>query len=349
MGYKHRYDFSQESGRWRALADYYLISDKAKLRLEWIIFHHSVARKNVSDTSKHFGISRKTLHKWIKRFDPRRIQSLEEQKRRPKNVRTWEVTPLQEQQIVDLRKQHLMYGKAKLKVLYEKRYAEPISTWKIERVVRKHRLYPDLEAHKKQQQRKRRRDKKPKLRIHELDTSTFPAGTLWHTDTVILWWYGQYRVIFTAIEDKTKLGYARVYPSHSSKNAADFLKRLVYLSDASIAVMHSDNGSEFAGMFEKACAFLGIQQVYSRIKQPKDNPDLERFNRTVQEEWLLFSEVGLDEIKEANLDLTDWLIEYNFHRPHQSLDYLTPMEYAHKNYFNVLPMYPARTQALLQC
>jgi transposase InsO family protein len=54
--------------------------------------------------------------------------------------------------------------------------------------------------------------------------------------------------------------------------------------------------------------------------------------------------VGLDEIKEANQDLTEWLIEYNFNRPHQSLDYLTPIEYANKHYFKVLPMTPASTK-----
>jgi transposase InsO family protein len=191
--------------------------------------------------------------------------------------------------------------------------------------------------------RKQRRRSKPHTRIHKIDANQYPAGSLWHTDTIILWWYGQYRVIFSAIEDKTKSGYARVYPTHSSRNAKDFLERLLYLSDASITVMHSDNGSEFAGEFEKACKLLGIKQVYNRVRQPKDNPALERFNRTVQEEWLGLSEVGLDEIQEANQDLTEWLVEYNFNRPHQSLDYQTPIEYAQQTYFKVLPMWSSRT------
>ena len=126
-------------------------------------------------------------------------------------------------------------------------------------------------------------------------------------------------------------------------NAADFLKRLMVLADCEIIVIHSDNGSEFAGEFEKACKELEIEQVYSRVRTPDDNPALERYNKTVQEEWLAFSEIGLDEIKEANQDLTNWLIEYNFHRPHQALDHLTPIEYAHQTYFKVLPMYPAST------
>lgn len=108
--------------------------------------------------------------------------------------------------------------------------------------------------------------------------------------------------------------------------------------------MHSDNGSEFQGDFEKACDKLNILQIYSRPNTPKDNPTLERFNSTVQYEWLEYSEVGLDDYQEANLDLTTWLVKYNSYRPHASLDYDTPLEYAHKNFFrNVLPMWPAYT------
>jgi len=176
-----------------------------------------------------------------------------------------------------------------------------------------------------------------------MDTSKFLPGRLWHTDTIIVNWYGQRRAIFTACEDKTKIAYARVYPSEASANAADFLTRLVYLSDNQVTIMHSDNGGEFAGKFKQACNQLGITQIYSRVKQPKDNPALERFNWTLQDEWLAMSEVGLDVIIQANRDLTEWLIEYNFNRPHQSLAYQTPIEYASQHFIQVLPMYPART------
>ncbi|MCD6599513.1 MAG: integrase core domain-containing protein [Dehalococcoidia bacterium] len=45
--------------------------------------------------------------------------------------------------------------------------------------------------------------------------------------------------------------------------------------------------------------------------------------------------------------LTEWLVEYNFNRPHQSLVYLTPVEYIEKElaktHSSVLPMWPAST------
>ena len=335
-------DFSKESvyTKWRWMAIYYKLSEGAKQRLEWIIFYYTVGRKNIKYTSSYFGISRKTFHKWKKRFDPFKLALLEEVPRTPKRKRVWQVTEEEERRIIELRNRYIKYGKKKLKVLYFKQHNEAISTWKIERVIRKHNLYPpDVEYGRRV---KRKKNRKKKLRIHELAEKPV-AGRLWHTDTIILYWYEQRKVIFTAIEDKTKIAYARAYETGSSKQAADFLKRLVYLSDSDVKIIHSDNGSEFAGEFEKACLKLGIQQVYNRIRTPRDNPALERFNWTIQDEWLSRSEAGLDDIREGNLDLTEWLIEYNNVRPHESLDYLTPLEYAQKYYFNVLPMTPART------
>ena len=343
-------DYHQPLGskysRWRKIGQKSL-SPGAQIRLEWLIFYNTVGKKNASLTASYFNTSRKTLHKWLKRFKETSLTTLENHSRRPHRTRQWEVDRKQERRIIELRKKYLKYGKVKLKVLYQKRYQEKISTWKIERVIRRYQLYPDYQEHEKKLKRLKRRQNKQKARINELKKNGFnpQPGKLWHTDTIILWWYGRRRVIFTAIEDKTKLGLARAYASGSSRQAKDFLKRLVYLSNSEIKIIHSDNGSEFAGEFEKACLELGIKQIYSRVRTPKDNPALERFNWTVQDEWLALSELGLDDIQEANQDLTEWLLEYNFNRPHQSLDYLTPIEYANKHYFKVLPMSPASTLA----
>src|SRR6266498_1267327 len=326
---------------WRNLGEYWNISAGAKERMEWMIFYHTVGNKNATQTATYFGITPKTFYKWKKRFDPKKIQSLEEESRTPKNQRVWEVTPIEEERIKHLRILHMRWGKKKLQVLYQQEYHEYISTWKIECVVRKNHLYPDPHAHRKLV--RRRQHQRKRVRIHTLDTASYEPGKLWHVDTVLVDWYGSRRSILTAIEDKTKLAYARVYQTHSSRSAADFLKRLVYLSDGDIAIVHSDNGSEFAGEFEKATQDLSLFQVYSRVRTPNDNPSLERFNRTIQEEWLDLTEVGLDDIGEANHNLTDWLVEYNSVRPHQTLDYQTPIAYAHDHYFQVLPMYPANT------
>jgi len=320
------------------------LTTNAQERLEWIIFYLTVGRKNARLTAEHFSISRKTFHKWLGRFDERKLKNLEDQSRAPRKVRDWMVTRQEEAKIVSLRKENIELGKKKLQRIYQLQYGEYISTWKIERVIRKYQLYPDLTKHKKAVAR--RKLSRHKVRIHEVqsqlrDIKAF--GLLWHIDSIVIWWYGKRKVIFTAIEDTTRIAFARIYHTNTSGYAEDFLKRLMYLTDGRIQVMHQDNGSEFKGVFEESCQKMGISQVYSRPYTPKDNATLERFNRTIQEEWLDLSEVGLDDIREANENLTLWLVKYNSFRPHQALDYQTPLEYAHNQFPELLPMYPAHT------
>lgn len=254
------------------------------------------------------------------------------------------VTPIEEERIKTLRRENTELGKKKLQSLYFQEHDQTISTWKIERVIRKHRLYPDLEKHRKHVER--RHTAKKKIRIHQVTDqlkATRQYGLLWHVDAIIIWWYGRKKVIFTALEDTTRIAFARVYSTNTSGFAQDFLNRLIYLADGKVRIMHADNGSEFQGAFERACERMQILQIYSRPHTPKDNAVLERFNRTLQEEWLDLSEVGLDDIQSANEDLTLWIIKYNFKRPHQALDYQTPFTYALKQYPELLPMSPAST------
>jgi len=321
-----------------------MLSSKAQEKLEWLIFYYTIGKENATYTANYFSVSRKTLHKYLTRFDEKNLLSLEELSREPKQKRRWMVYPSEETNIIAIRKKNMEYGKRKLKVLYVREYGKAISTWKIERVIRKHKLYPDKKKHDKTVER--RGKSKPKVRIHTVKEALGKIkqfGFLWHIDAVIMWWYGQRRIIFTALEDKTKIAYARVYTTNSSSYAEDFLKRLMYLVEGKVEIMHQDNGSEFQGEFEKACRILEIVQIYSRVHTPTDNPALERFNNTIQEEWLAFSEIGLDDIPLANTDLTTWLVKYNSYRPHESLAYLTPLEYAQQNFFTVLPMWSART------
>jgi transposase InsO family protein len=170
---------------------------------------------------------------------------------------------------------------------------------------------------------------------------------LWHVDTVIFTLTeGGYRYLLTAIDDFSKLAYARLYTTHSSRNATDFLKRLHYLTEGEIINLHHDNGSEFEKDFKVACEALSLPQWYSRVRTPKDNAVLERFNRTIQEEFVEMIAIGLEDIEEVNQRLTPWLIEYNSVRPHQALDYLTPLEYIELHPQNKMsPMSPSSTNS----
>ena len=312
-----------------------------------MVFYYTVAGENATLTAQRFGISRKTFHKWFNRFKDSKydVPSLADRSRTPHHKRHWEVTLIQEERIRRLRRRYPHYGKQKLKVLYEKEYSEGISTWKIERVIRRYKLYPDQRKAEKTARKRVRARQKGKKRITQLVKKS-RLCFLFQLDTIVIYEANLKRYILTAVDHATKIGYARMYKNKSSRSAADFLYRLRHLAGQPIENLQTDNGSEFACEFEKATSKLEIQRYFSRVKTPKDNPEIERFNQTLQYEWLYDSNLSLDP-EELNPYLTEWLIEYNYHRPHQSLAYLTPIEYIENGLAKirspVLPMWSATT------
>ncbi len=88
------------------LDKYTSLSKEAKARLKWFDYYSKYP--NASRTCRYFGISRKTFHKWANLYDPQNLWSLEDRKRTPKNFRQPEITQLEEQRIIALRKKYIM-------------------------------------------------------------------------------------------------------------------------------------------------------------------------------------------------------------------------------------------------
>jgi hypothetical protein len=109
-----------------------------------------------------------------------------------------------------LRRRYPYYHKKKLKVLYEKEYSEEISTWKIERVIRRYKLYADKKKAEKIARKRTRVRYKPKKRITQLMKQGRPCF-LFHLDTIVIYWNNLKRYILTAVDHVTNLGYARMY------------------------------------------------------------------------------------------------------------------------------------------
>lgn len=324
--------------RLRVQANLLGLSKTAKQRLEWILWYEGKGEKNVTAVARHFGISRKTFHKWFGLFDQENLRTLEEKSRAPLNRRQRTFTSVQYQRVVELRQAHVRYGKMKLLTLYKQAYPDDpqISAWKVQCIIEKSGLY----YHPQKQQRinrKRCRSMKRK-KITDLKKRKV-RGFLVCLDTVVLHWKGTKRYILTAVDRYSKLAFARMYTTHTSSSSRDFLYRLHYLLEGKIHNIQTDNGSEFKLHFDHACESLKIPHYYSRVKTPKDNGVNERFNRTLREEFMVLGHTTSDSTR-FNQDLTEWLVEYNFRRPHQSLDYLPPANF-HFKYHKVLPMYPS--------
>jgi transposase InsO family protein len=89
----------------------------------------------------------------------------------------------------------------------------------------------------------------------------------------------------------------------------------------------SDNGQEFARHFHKTLLDQRIEHWHTFPRTPKMNAHCERFNRTVQEEFLdVHEELLFYDLPQFNLRLLDWLAWFNSERPHHALQLRTPLD-----------------------
>ena len=73
---------------------------------------------------------------------------------------------------------------------------------------------------------------------------------------------------------------------------------------------------------------LGITHFHTYPRSPKMNAHVERFNRTLNEEFLMHHRALLrDDVRAFNDALVDWLFWYNGERPHHALGQIAPFRF----------------------
>ena len=296
------------------------ISRDAQLRLRW--FDHHSKSQNAALTCRYFGISESCFWKWKRRYDEQGLIGLEARSRKPNVLRKPETAPDTVEQIQKLRKVFPNYGKEKIYHLLNKN----ISVSTIGRVIKRYNMF--YRAKKKRRGYSWRWGEKQ--RIKNLKAHGKPGEHV-QMDTVVLWRNSSVYYIKTAIDTVTKIAFAYAYKSNSSVTSVNFLKKLQYVLPYDIKNMHTDNGSEFLGKFHERLEKEEIPHYFSYPHCPKQHGCVERFNGTMRREFLEEGNMFYN-METLNKKLVNWLIEYNFHRPHASLSYKNPLAFYDENF-----------------
>ncbi|SRR5579883_115198 len=304
------------------------LSKTRQQRLQWMLFYHFNGQ-NVARTCRHFGISRQTFYRWKRRFDRHDLSTLEGRSHRPRKVRqpTWSAQLAE--RVLALRKQYPRWGKDKLVVLLRREHRQ-VSTSMVGRILadlkRRGVLHEPVKAAVLRQQRRKLRNRpwavrKPKYwRIQQ-------PGDLVEIDTKELRLRrGVILKHFSARDVVSRWDVVEVHRRATSLAAARFLDTLLDRLPFRVGALQVDGGSEFAAEFELACQQKEIPLFVLPPKSPKLNAHVERSHRTHNEE---FYQVQADstELTRLNQQLRRWEHTYNHIRPHQSLAYLTPLEF----------------------
>ncbi len=303
-------------------------SEVAQERLRIIKFYREYGEKA---TKEAFGADRKVINRWrqkLSRHDGA-LEGLVPESTRPKRTRTMTVPVEIIQFIREIRQEHPRLGKEKIKPLLDEycqgKGLKSISESTIGKVIKRNkffyqkacRIYHDPSMKRPLHQKRLRIKRSPRYE----DFGHIIADTVERvTDGVKDYFYN-------AIDAKLKFALTLNYKRLTSKNMKDFYERFRAVYPLQIKDWQSDNGSENLGEFDKALKDAKIPHLFIYPRCPKINSIIERYNRTLQEEFI---DSHLDIIHDKELfhqHLADYMVFYLTKRIHKSLDKTTPVDY----------------------
>jgi transposase InsO family protein len=130
-----------------------------------------------------------------------------------------------------------------------------------------------------------------------------------------------YSYLHTAIDDHSRLAYTEILPDERKDTATAFWARAhAWFTTAGITIerVMTDNGSCYrSAPWRQALAAAGITHQRTRPYRPQTNGKVERFNRTLADEWAYARPYRSETERRAALD--PWLHTYNHHRGHTAL------------------------------
>lgn len=256
-------------------------------------------KHTVTETAIRFRVSRKTVYKWLKRYDGT-LESLEDRSHRPHKspkAHTKEELKL----ILRLVKKYnwkdliLAFQELRDKYGYKRSYGS------FKRVVSKMRI-------EKPRKKKKRRKPKPYKRAEyigqkvQVDVKFVPSYCVTN---------GKKYYEYIAVDECSRWAFRQMYDEHSTYSSYKFLIALIKAAPFLIREIQTDNGSEFTNalksktpkptMFESLLEKCGIKYHRIRIATPRHNGKVERQNR--QDEERFYSKMKMYNLEDGRKQL----------------------------------------------
>jgi len=132
---------------------------------------------------------------------------------------------------------------------------------------------------------------------------------------------GGYSYIHNAVDDHSRLAYSEILPDEKKETATAFWTRAqCFFAEAGITVQRvlTDNGSCYRSRtWLDTLTTAGITHKRTRPYRPQTNGKVERFNRTLLDEWAYAKPYRTEQERRDLYPV--WLHTYNRHRAHTAL------------------------------
>jgi transposase len=276
------------------------------------------------------GVSRASVYRWRRVYiqNGRKINSLVPRSTRPHKLRQMVVPKGVLGFIKEIREKYPHLSKYKIKpfldVWCKEQGHKTYSVSWIGKVISRNSFFFNT----RKPVRKRRKKPRSGYRIHHCPSPTKVKLGYLQLDGITIYWNGKKHTFLSALEIKTRTAWVKRVPTLSSLQAKLFLQEIMKGVNYHFHTIHTDNGSEFKAVFDAAVQELKLLHLWSPPKTPKVHSNVERFNKTVQEEFINYHlDTANTYPDEFTRLLEEWINWYNNKRPHHSLGLTTPHQY----------------------
>lgn len=275
--------------------------------------------ESVVEVARRFNVSRQTVHAWLARYERGGLAALADRSHRPKGC-AHQMPAAIEAVVLEMRRGNPDWGPRRLLHELAREGVGPLpSRSGIYRLLKRH---DQIDVHAR-----RKRDRK--FKRWERGT----AMELWQMDVVggILLADGTELKALTGIDDHSRfIVCAGLMVRANSRSVCSHFADAMRTYGVPQELL-TDNGKVFTGrfgrgkvevLFDRICRENGIDHLLTAPRSPTTTGKIERWHRTLREEFLagkVFTSRA-----EAQAQLDAWVSTYNYERPHDSLDMATP-------------------------
>jgi len=275
----------------------------------------------VTDVARRYGVTRQTVHVWLRRYARQGLAGLIDQSSRPLSC-PHQMPAVVEARIVELRREHPGWGPRTIGDRLAKEGVEPVpGRSSIYRCLVRHGLITP-EARKRKRGDYRRWERSRAMELWQMDI----VGGVRLSD-------GSEAKIVSGIDDHSRfIVSAAVVARATARPTCDALLAAIDRHGAPEQIL-TDNGKVFTGrygpgtgivLFDRICHERGIKHLLTAPRSPTTTGKIERWHKTLRNEFLTGKVFA--SIADAQAQLDAWVGLYNHDRPHQSLGMAAPWE-----------------------
>lgn len=278
---------------------------------------------SVVEVAQRWGVSRQSVHAWLRRYEGAGLAGLESRSTRPGSC-PHQMSGVVEALVLELRRAHPGWGPRR--ILYELGRADLDG----EPVPSRSAIYRCLvRAGVIEPQARRRREE------HWKRWERGVPMELWQMDVVggFVLADGRRAKALTGIDDHSRFCVsAYLTYRETSQRVCDGLALAMRTYGVPEEIL-TDNGKVFTGrfnkpvvevLFDRVCRENGITHRLTQPRSPTTTGKVERFHRTLRAEFR--TDRIFESLSVAQEELDAWVVEYNTQRPHSAIGMVPPME-----------------------